>query len=172
MPKWLFLAIIVLALSSSAYSIISQSPAALNIAGKMDNILAKIDSESLANTQALPQGPLSSSVIESDNQYTIWANDFNKRIYEWQFVTTRLLFFVVILLVLFGVYLSWIQFMKAIKRKSEMPGQSIGDNELETDIDINPKGIKISSPVLGVIILTISLAFFYLYLKSVYPIFK
>jgi hypothetical protein len=62
--------------------------------------------------------------------------------------------------------------MKAIKRKSEMPGQSIGDNELETDIDINPKGIKISSPVLGVIILTISLAFFYLYLKSVYPIFK
>jgi hypothetical protein len=37
-------------------------------------------------------------------------------------------------------------------------------------LDLSTAGLKVSSPVLGVIILVISLAFFYLYLVYVYPI--
>ncbi len=39
-----------------------------------------------------------------------------------------------------------------------------------TEIVASVKGIKVSSPILGVIILVISLLFFYLYLVYVYPI--
>jgi hypothetical protein len=39
-----------------------------------------------------------------------------------------------------------------------------------TSIEAGKSGFKISSPVLGVIILTLSLAFFYLYLVHVYPV--
>jgi hypothetical protein len=41
---------------------------------------------------------------------------------------------------------------------------------MKTDIEFSGKGIKVSSPVLGVVILAISLGFFYLYLRHVYPI--
>jgi len=37
-------------------------------------------------------------------------------------------------------------------------------------LELGQTGLKVSSPVLGVIILVISLAFFYLYLVYVYPI--
>jgi hypothetical protein len=49
---------------------------------------------------------------------------------------------------------------------------SAGPTEPEsiTEFEASAKGIKVSSPVLGVIILVISLAFFYLYLVYVYPI--
>ena len=39
-----------------------------------------------------------------------------------------------------------------------------------TSFSASATGISVSSPVLGVIILVISLAFFYLYLVYVYPI--
>jgi hypothetical protein len=39
-----------------------------------------------------------------------------------------------------------------------------------TEIEATLQGLKISSPVLGVIILALSFFFFYLYLKYVYPI--
>ena len=40
----------------------------------------------------------------------------------------------------------------------------------ETELSLSLREVKVRSPVLGVIILTISLAFFYLYLVHVYPI--
>jgi hypothetical protein len=41
---------------------------------------------------------------------------------------------------------------------------------LQTSLEAGAEGIKISSPVLGVIILVISFLFFYLYLVHIYPI--
>jgi hypothetical protein len=38
------------------------------------------------------------------------------------------------------------------------------------EIEVSASGAKVSTPVIGVIILTLSLAFFYLYLKFVFPI--
>ncbi|MBL4899443.1 MAG: hypothetical protein JKX76_07325 [Colwellia sp.] len=85
------------------------------------------------------------------------------KVFEWQHFTTRIIFFVVIFLVFSGIYFAWMQF----KRDENANSSS---DEQEHTVEISTSGIKVSSPVLGVIILTLSLAFFYLYLLYVYPI--
>jgi hypothetical protein len=40
----------------------------------------------------------------------------------------------------------------------------------ETSLELNRDGLKIASPVIGLIVLVVSLVFFYLFLKVVYPI--
>ena len=69
---------------------------------------------------------------------------------------------VVIFLVLIGVYFSWLQFSLSLK--------GAGGEIKETTFEASTTGLKISSPILGVIILAISLAFFYLYLVYINPI--
>ena len=41
---------------------------------------------------------------------------------------------------------------------------------LATQLEVSAKGIVVNSSVMGVIILALSLAFFYLYLVYIYPI--
>jgi len=41
---------------------------------------------------------------------------------------------------------------------------------MDTDLELSTTGVKVSSNILGVVILSLSLAFFYLYLAFVYPI--
>ena len=60
-----------------------------------------------------------------------------------------------------------VQFHIGIGRKDSI---SPGEGEDRTEFSASLKGIKVSSPILGVVILIISLAFFYLYLVYVYPI--
>ncbi len=52
----------------------------------------------------------------------------------------------------------------------DAPEQPMQTDERNTRLELGPTGVKASSPVLGVIILLISMGFFYLYLKTVYPI--
>ena len=123
------------------------------------------------------------------------------RVFMWQFISSVVIFIVVILLVGVGIYFSWVQFTNSqqgdrvgpLKRKkltrtlvkkestSDLGGNAESasphlEDETKTEsaqvtqIEASLQGIKVSSPVLGVIILTISLLFFYLYLYFVYPI--
>ena len=85
--------------------------------------------------------------------------DHRESVLTWQHLSTQIILFIVLVLVGMGLYFAWVQF------HSGSGGQST--NELS----ISMEGVKISSPVLGVIILTLSLGFFYLYLVYVYPIF-
>ena len=89
--------------------------------------------------------------------------DYNRRVFEWQMTSTMVSFWMVIALVLAGLAFAAIQFWRAMRATAGDPG-------LNTDLELSGKGLKVSSPVLGVIILTISLGFFYLYLLHVYPI--
>ncbi len=63
-------------------------------------------------------------------------------------------------MVAIGLYFSWMQF------HATRPGAA----PVITQLELSQSGLKVSSPVLGVIILVLSLAFFYLYLTHVYPI--
>jgi hypothetical protein len=83
-------------------------------------------------------------------------------VFRWQFYSSIVLFTVVNLLVLIGIFFSWLQF----RRDLSTPGSEAA----ETQLAVSTEGIKIQSSILGVIILVISLAFFYLYLVYVYPI--
>lgn len=90
------------------------------------------------------------------------SNRHQRDVFHWQLISAKIIFAVVILLVIAGIYFAAVQFHHGMKKGS---GESGG-----TEFEASLKGIKVSSPVLGVIILTISLAFFYLYLLYVYPI--
>ncbi len=83
------------------------------------------------------------------------------RLFEWQYASSRIIFVLVVAIVLLGLYFSWVQFHKDDK---------LAERGVST-IEATKTGFKISSPVLGVIILALSLGFLYLYLLYVYPIF-
>jgi len=94
--------------------------------------------------------------------YYKFGLEHRKNVLKWQHFSTKIILVVVLLLVSMGLYFSWSQF-RAGTAESIAPISS-------TEIEISSERIKISSPVLGVVILFVSLAFFYLYLVYVYPI--
>lgn len=102
--------------------------------------------------------------LASYYQYRIDGYRHRQEVFRWQLLSSRVIFVMVIFLVLVGVYFSWLQF------RTTMKGASPSGEPGETTFEASASGFKISSPVLGVIILAISLAFFYLYLVHVYPI--
>jgi hypothetical protein len=87
-------------------------------------------------------------------------------VFAWQSLSTIIIFFVVMLLVLCGIGLAANQFRAGLRGRS---GDGPAPAE-ETENSLSLSEVKVRSPVLGLIILTISLAFFYLYLVHVYPI--
>ena len=95
--------------------------------------------------------------------YRISGYAHRERVFAWQLLSSRIIFVVVIFLVLTGIYFSWLQFSRSLKSTK-------GEEFKETTFEASTTGFKVSSPVLGVIILAMSLAFFYLYLAYVYPI--
>ena len=99
--------------------------------------------------------------------YRIYGYDHRARTFEWQLLSSRIIFFVVITLVFTGFYFAAVQFHTGLRSKN---AKSNGGGEEVTELSLSAKGITVSSPVLGVIVLVISMAFFYLYLVYVYPI--
>jgi len=49
-------------------------------------------------------------------------------------------------------------------------GQEENNDENKTSLKISMAGIEISSSIIGLLILCVSLAFFYLYIANIYPI--
>lgn len=129
--------------------------------------------------------------VRSYYEYRTTGFDHRARVFEWQLLSSKVIFVIVLALVTIGIYFSWLQFRaglvpqaaaapapdgaakdaaggaaeKAPADKAPAPGA-----DTRTTISLSGKGIEVTSPVLGVIILTISLAFLYLYLVYVYPI--
>ncbi len=99
--------------------------------------------------------------------YKISGYKHRQKVFSWQLFSSKVIFFCVVFLVLTGLYFSYLQFQKAMTANKTAPSEKIN---LASELEASPTGIKISSPVLGVIILIISLLFFYLYLIHIYPI--
>jgi hypothetical protein len=90
-------------------------------------------------------------------------------VFAWQAFSSKIIFVVVIVLVFAGIYFAAIQFHTGLRR-SQGTEQTAKDEPEATEFVFSLSEFKVKSPVLGVIVLTISLAFFYLYLVYVYPI--
>jgi len=88
--------------------------------------------------------------------------EHRKRVFEWQLFSSKIIFYVVVFLLIVGLFFSGVQFYAAYKNNFK--------NEKVTELSASATGVKISSSILGVIVLIISLLFFYLYLVYVYPI--
>jgi len=118
-------------------------------------------------------------------EYFAAGYEHRQRVFEWQLLSSRIIFGLVALLVFAGIYFAALQFHHGLRQPAvaapRVPPQSENTGKLETSAELqanamfttfsaSARGIQVSSPVLGVVILVISLAFFYLYLVYVYPI--
>lgn len=114
---------------------------------------------------------------ESYNKYSMMHL---QRSLGWQFYSSIIIFCLVIFIVVFGLYLSFLQFkifekitaaaLKAAEKDISSKALEEGSNMLRSDVGISKDGLKINSAVVGLVILFISLGFFFLYLKYVYKI--
>lgn len=147
----------------------------------IDPINKLIEAEKKDKEQSIPIIPQGSSIAMLDDatkeQYFAALNEYYKyrisgykhrqEVFYWQLLSSKIIFVVVIFLVLVGIYFSGVQFHSSLKWKRS---KGVGEKEEATSIEASIKGIKVSSPILGIIILVISFLFFYLYLAHVYPI--
>ena len=95
--------------------------------------------------------------------YFIEGYKHRQNVFHWQLLSSKIIFIVVVLLVFSGIIFAAIQFYDGLKN-------TLRQNSQTTTFEAGKGGLKVSSPILGVIILVISLVFFYLYLVYVYPI--
>ena len=160
---------------------------------KSEGVVAKPALDVVESNPAMPAAP--SGVVLSDpttraryltamqRYYEYRANGYayRSRVFEWQLLSSRAIFTVVLVLVGAGIYFAAVQFRVAMLAAGKEARRAViaetpaadaptGDSPLATRLEISAKGVVVNSSVLGVIILALSLAFFYLYLVYVYPI--
>jgi hypothetical protein len=131
----------------------------------------KSNSVSGSLNEGIKDNRLDSVTLEAwKSYYKYMSQGYRHRsnVFTWQLLSSVIIFCMVIFLVLSGIYFAWLQFKLSMKEKEK--GDGTGSENLTTELNVSSKEIKVSSPVLGVIILIISLAFIYLYLVYVYPI--
>jgi hypothetical protein len=89
-----------------------------------------------------------------------------------QTVEGVIVFVLVMLMTSAGVYMSYTQFRKGFSQfipdKGAAPTPASPD--VLTTLKITLTGVEISSSIIGLLVLAVSLAFFFLYLDRVYPI--
>jgi hypothetical protein len=142
--------------------------------------------------ELFPPGDLSDSDYQKYRhaRFESEENDLTYRanVFAWQYFSSKVIFCVVVILVLSGLCFSAVQFgiamraqflslakvKKTVHKLTATEGQAqAGPDSLlttATTIEASLKGIKITSSVLGLLVLAISMGFFYLYLVFVYPI--
>ena len=147
---------------------------------KPEDILARIisDTKETSKAEALgdPAKPLSLPTSINDPETLAlyaqsWRDYYRYRssglahrsqVFKWQLLSGKLIFVIVLGLVISGVVFAAIQFRHGLKTDQT--------EDVATQVELGTKGIKLSSPILGVIILFLSLGFFYLYLVHIFPV--
>jgi hypothetical protein len=100
---------------------------------------------------------------QSYNDHLIWRFQYPGKVFGQQQVATWLITILVVALVVCGILFSFAQLYTAIKLKDF--------SSMQTELAVQTAGkVSISSSIIGAIVLVISLAFFYLYLKHVFQI--
>jgi hypothetical protein len=103
------------------------------------------------------------------------------RAFNWQFWTSVVLLGVVVAICLAGVIFSGFQLYWATAYGSgggsaerpsadQVAANKPNADQLGTNVELSWQSVRVTSSVIGLVVLVISLAFFYLFLKEVYPI--
>lgn len=117
---------------------------------------------------------LENSLRLENLRYRMSAFNHRREAFSWQLASSKIIFYVVITIVLTGLTFSGIQFCvayglgKAVRSRDGE--QERGGVLLDTEFEASLQSIKVRSPIIGVIILVISLGFFYLYIVHIYRI--
>lgn len=97
-------------------------------------------------------------------RHQIEALEHRERLFRWQLRANQTSFVVVLVLVFAGIVFSGIQFAHSLRAR---PGEAEASVH---ELSIGAQGVSVKSSVIGLIVLTISLGFFYLYLVHVFPL--
>lgn len=114
---------------------------------------------------AMQQRPLlaDSALVRSYADYYVYSLNHRKRVFDWQYVSGIAIFWVVLAILMAGLVLSVAQFILSYKNLKVKV-------DTTTEMKLSATELSVKSSVLGIIILTLSIVFFYLYLTIVYPI--
>lgn len=93
------------------------------------------------------------------NSYSSQHNHLMASLWS-QLVVGWVLLITVILISLAGIAMSWHQLQHSLKR----------DRPTDTSMQFGKDGVKLDSPIIGLVIFVVSTLFFYLYIANVYPI--
>ncbi|SJZ46052.1 hypothetical protein [Sediminibacterium ginsengisoli] len=121
------------------------------------------------------------AMVKTEAVYHQYMFTQRMAIHNWQLLSGKILFFIVTFIVLAGLFLSYLQFrasmgytkqrLQAAKENANIAAGNLAENlPPSTKFEITKEGIKIDSAVIGLVILTISIVFFFLYLRYVFPI--
>jgi hypothetical protein len=113
----------------------------------------------------------------ADYEYHIFSKRHAERTFTFQYWTGKVIFWVVLAIVFAGIILSAVQFYVGLRHPLDRRAAADTKNGDEADGSVSEfeaslQGIKLKSSVMGLLILAMSMGFFYLYLKFVYPITK
>ncbi len=115
------------------------------------------------------------AALQAQYDYKAFSFLHAKRTFEFQYTSGRIIFWVVLLIVFAGLAFSAVQFYVGLHHPLESRAKTDGKDaasseECVSEFEASLQGIKLKSSVLGLLILAMSMVFFYLYLKYVYPI--
>jgi hypothetical protein len=96
--------------------------------------------------------------------HQIESLEHRERLFRWQLRANQTSFVVVLVVVFAGIVFSGIQFANSLRAR---PGEAEASVH---ELSIGAQGVSVKSSVIGLIVLTISLGFFYLYLVHVFPL--
>ncbi|WP_336942824.1 hypothetical protein [Acinetobacter modestus] len=133
------------------------------------DLLVSVPKLNLPNIDTLKNGvviedketsELRKSYLKKQIKYTDQLMEKNLAVLEWQLFASNIILWMVVALVFSGILFSAYQLIKGASTKD------FGENTAEFD----SQKIKVTSSVVGIVVLTISLTFFYLFIKEVYNI--
>ncbi|MDA8019237.1 MAG: hypothetical protein MPN21_17490 [Thermoanaerobaculia bacterium] len=99
-------------------------------------------------------------------QHHISMLEHRERLFRWQLTANQISFWMVLVLVFSGLVFAGIQFRTSMLAAKETGGSS----DVMQELTLGAQGITIRSSVIGLVILGLSLGFFYLYLVYVFPL--
>jgi len=133
-----------------------------------------------ADTAAQPGFAKDGDLMKRANEYNFMHH---QRSFTWQYYSGIVIFFLVVAIVAMGLVLSYQQFklnerlvspkkIDVTSTVAQTTADALKPAEVFTTstMEISKDGLKINTAVIGLIILSLSIAFFFLYLKYVYPI--
>lgn len=130
--------------------------------------------EGASRAMALITNPdLQAELENAALRYEVTSLDHRRIVLEWQHTSGQIIFWIVVAIVLSGLFFSGMQFYLSVpqtRRAVDADGDKITQDGEATQLEVSLTGLKVSSSVIGIIILTVSLVFFYLYLLHVYPV--
>jgi hypothetical protein len=128
------------------------------------------------------------SDYKSEVEHRNWKREFIQKSWHWHLWSTALLFILVMAIICFGLYITYLQFQKdyglaekrlrnsmtakAVAAVKAGGGEDSADGSVATrssSLKFDASGLEITSQVIGLLVLALSLAFFYLYVSRVYP---